>query len=209
MSKPEQHKIFIVDDHPLVRAALAQLLAGAGHETSGQASNPDEALTHPALASSALVIVDLALEKESGVALIAKLRARHLPVLVYSMHEDSNMIRRALDAGANGYVTKREAAESLLAAIRDVSQGGRYLSPRAAAALRMGSALDVLNGQQLEIYRRLGRGLTNEEIAHQLGISARTLESYCVRIMDKLGIQGAKELRQRAIRDAIGAAGDL
>ncbi len=209
MSSSKHHKIFLVDDHPLVRAALVQLLAGAGYESSGQASNPDEALAHPALASSALAIVDLALEKESGVKLIAKLRARNLPVLVYSMHEDSNMVRRALDAGANGYVTKREAAESLMAAIRAVSQGDRYLSPRAEAALRAGSALDVLNGQQLEIYRRMGRGLSNEEIAQQLGISVRTLESYCVRIMDKLGAQGAKELRQRAIRDAIGAAGDI
>ena len=174
MTKAEPIRIFLVDDHPLVRAALAQLLAGHGHAVSGQAGSPAEALAHPALARSHLVVVDLALDKENGMSLIPK----------------------------------REAAESLLAAIHAVRQGETYLSPRAAAALRTESPLAGLSGQQLQIYRRLGQGLANEEIARQLGISVRTLESYCVRIMDKLGVQGAKELRQHAIRAAIATGPD-
>lgn len=208
MTKAEPIRIFLVDDHPLVRAALEQLLAGHGHAVSGQAGSPAETLAHPALTRSHLVVVDLALDKENGMSLIPALRARRTPVLVYSMHESAHIIRQALAAGALGYVTKREAADSLLAAIHAVRQGEIYLSPRAAAALRTESPLAGLSGQQLQIYRRLGQGLANEEIARQLGISVRTLESYCVRIMDKLGVQGAKELRQHAIRAAIATGPD-
>ena len=213
MTGPDRPRLILVDDHPLVRAALAQLLAGAGFAPDGQAGTPAEALAHPALATSRLAVVDIALGEESGFDLIRKLRARGLAVLVYSMHEGPNAIRRALDAGAGGYVTKREAAESLAIAIRAVLAGARYLSPRAEAALQELTPLDGLSGQQQQIYQLLGRGMSNEDIARQLGISVRTLESYCVRIMDKLGTQGIKELRRQAIRGALeagsGVAGDL
>ena len=202
MNESERARIFLVDDHPLVRAALAHLLAGAGFDPVGQAGGVQEALVHPALAASGLVVVDLALGDESGIELIKQLRARGLAVLVYSMHEGSNVIRRALNAGAGGYVTKREAAESLVAAIQAVRAGGRYLSPRVKAALRELTPVDALSGQQQQIYRLLGQGLSNEETARQLGISVRTLESYCARILDKLGLQGIKDLRRQAIRDA-------
>ena len=202
MSESEAPRIFLVDDHPLVRTALAQLLAGAGFAPDGQAGSSAEALAHPALASSRLAVVDLALGEESGLDLIRKLRERGMAVLVYSMHESSTVIRRALAAGAGGYVTKREAAESLAAAIRAVLAGSRYLSPRAEAALQELTPLDGLSGQQQQIYRLLGQGASNEDIARQLGISVRTLESYCARILDKLGVQGIKDLRRQAIRDA-------
>ena len=191
MSGPDQPRLFLVDDHPLVRTALAQLLAGAGFDPAGQAGTSAEALAHPALG------------EEGGIDLIRKLRARGQAVLVYSMHEESHVIRRALEAGAGGYVTKREAAESLATAIRAVLAGARYLSPRAEAALQELTPVDGLSGQQQQIYRLLGQGAANEDIARQLGISVRTLESYCVRIMDKLGTQGIKELRRRAIRAAV------
>ena len=203
MSGPDQPRLFLVDDHPLVRTALAQLLAGAGFDPAGQAGTSAEALAHPALAASHLAVVDLALGEEGGIDLIRKLRARGMAVLVYSMHEESHVIRRALEAGAGGYVTKREAAESLATAIRAVLAGARYLSPRAEAALQELTPVDGLSGQQQQIYRLLGQGAANEDIARQLGISVRTLESYCVRIMDKLGTQGIKELRRRAIRAAV------
>ena len=202
MTGPDRPRLILVDDHPLVRAALAQLLAGAGFAPVGQAGAPAEALAHPALAASRLAVVDLALGEESGLDLIRKLRERGMAVLVYSMHESSTVIRRALAAGAGGYVTKREAAESLAAAIRAVLAGSRYLSPRAEAALQELTPLDGLSGQQQQIYRLLGQGASNEDIARQLGISVRTLESYCARILDKLGVQGIKDLRRQAIRDA-------
>lgn len=206
MNASDKSLIFLVDDHPLVRAALAQLLAGAGHALAGQAGSRSETLAHPGLAACRLVVVDLALGEESGIGLIQKLREQGRAVLVYSMHEGSNVIRRALDAGAAGYVTKREPAQALLDGIQAVLAGGRYLSPRVQEVFKDLGPRDVLSGQQQQIYRLFGRGLANEEIARQLDISVRTLESYCARIMDKLGLDGMKELRQQAIRDA-GASG--
>jgi DNA-binding NarL/FixJ family response regulator len=197
--------VFLVDDHPLVREALEHLLTGAGIAVAGQADGNATALAHPALAASRLAVVDLTLGEENGIDLIKRLTTRGLAVVVYSMHEGSTVIRRALDAGADGYVTKREAAQSLLEAIRAALAGDRYLSPRAVAALQELTPLDVLNGQQQRIFKLLGQGLTNEEIARQLGISVRTLESYCVRINDKLGLQGIKELRRLAIHHRSGA----
>ena len=202
MSVPEALRLFLVDDHPLVRAGLAHLLQASGFAVAGEAGTASETLSHPALATNPLVIVDLSLGDESGVDLIKRLRLRGLSVLVYSMHEGAHIIRNALDAGAGGYVTKREAAHSLVEAIRAVGAGLHYLSPRAATAFHEPTPLDGLSGQQWQLYRLLGQGCTNEEIARQLNISVRTLESYYVRVMDKLGLQGIKELRQQAIRDA-------
>jgi DNA-binding NarL/FixJ family response regulator len=202
MNVPGTPPLFLVDDHPSVRAGLAHLLQAAGFTVAGEAETGSETLSHPALATQPLVVVDLALGEESGVDLIKRLCLRGVPVLVYSMHESAHMIRRAFDAGAGGYVTKREAAHSLVEAIRAVCAGSRYLSPRAAAAFHEPTPLDSLSGQQRQIYRLLGQGFSNEEISRRLDISIRTLESYCARIMDKLGVQGTKELRQHAIRDA-------
>lgn len=204
MKTAEKTGIFIVDDHPLVRSALEQLLTGAGYMLAGQAGNGPETLAHPALAASRLAVVDLALGDESGMDLIRRLREQGLMVLAYSMHEGSNVIRRALEAGANGYVTKREPAQALLDAIAAVLAGQRHLSPRAAAVLKELSPLDALSGQQQQIYRHLGQGISNEGIAQRMNISVRTLESYFVRILDKLGLPGVKELRRQAIRDAVG-----
>lgn len=200
--------IFIVDDHPLVRDALAHLLAGAGFAVSGEAADEREALAHPALESCRLAIIDLSLGAASGLALIRRLRTLGLSVLVYSMHEESNVILRALEAGAGGYVTKRETAPSLLDAVRALLADSRYLSPRVEAALRDLPPTESLSGQQRQIYRLLGQGYSNEEIADRLSISVRTLESYCTRIMDKLGVQGTRELRRQAIRDAASGLAD-
>ncbi|NCC50619.1 MAG: response regulator transcription factor [Spartobacteria bacterium] len=195
-------RIFLVDDHPMVREGLANMLQGAGFQITGQVEGVHEALRHPALPESELVIVDLALGEESGIELIKRLKERGLATLVYSMHECPDVIRKALDAGAGGYVTKREASGSLNEAVHAVQAGRPFLSPRAKKALARTLPVDTLTGQQQLIYRLMGQGLSNDEIARQLKISVRTLESYCVRIMDKLTVQGIKELRRQAIRDA-------
>jgi DNA-binding NarL/FixJ family response regulator len=195
-------RIFLVDDHPVVREGLANLLEGAGLVIVGEADGVAGALEHPSLLQSDLVVVDLALGEESGIDLIRHLRKRNLAVLGYSMHERSDVIRQALAAGAEGYVTKREASGALLEGIRTVLSGSRFLSPRAVRALGKTTPLNALTGQQQQLYRLMGQGLSNDEIARRLDISVRTLESYCVRIMDKLAIQGIRELRRQAIRDA-------
>jgi len=202
MTAPSGARIFLVDDHPMVRDGLANMLGGAGFAIAGQADGVQDALAHPALPTSDLAIVDLALGEANGIELVRQLRQRGMAVLVYSMHERSAIVRQALEAGAGGYVTKREASSSLLEAVRAVLNGSRFVSPRAERALNEAAPTDTLNGQQQQIYRLLGRGLANDEIARQLGISVRTLESYAVRIMDKLGLQSMKDLRRQAIQAA-------
>jgi DNA-binding NarL/FixJ family response regulator len=125
-------RIFLVDDHPLVRQGLALLLEQAGFAIGGEADGAQGMLAHPGLASAQVVVLDLTLGPASGLELIPTLCRRGLRVVVYSMHEEAAIVRRALVAGASGYVTKGEAALSLVEAIRAVLAGGNYISPRAA-----------------------------------------------------------------------------
>lgn len=205
MNNHDPKLYFLVDDHPMVREGLINLLKTAGFTLAGQADNCSETLQHPALRDQPLVIVDLALGEESGIELIKHLHRRGLSVLVYSMHESPSLIRAALNAGARGYVTKRETAQSLLRAVETLFQGGSFLSPRANQALQRHNLVDDLSGQQLRVYQLLGLGHSNETIAQQLNLSIRTLESYYVRIMDKLGVHSTKELRAQAVHDALAA----
>lgn len=129
--------IFLVDDEPRVRDGLKNLLCSLGCSISGEAGSIREALAHDGLVGSGLVLLDLVLGGENGIDLIAQLRQRGLPVLVCSWHGESHSIRRVLNAGANGYVTKREVANNLADGIQSVLSGLPYLSPHAAAALDM------------------------------------------------------------------------
>ncbi len=134
LAKPS---VFIVDDEPRVRAGLKNLLRSMGCAIAGEAGGGREALAHANLSSGGVVLLDLKLGDESGIDLIGPLRERGLIVLVCSMHEGAHMIRSALTAGANGYVTKREAAGHLIHGIQALLTGAPYLSPRTAAALNV------------------------------------------------------------------------
>ncbi len=127
--------VFLVDDHPLVRQGLAVMLEQGGFEVRGEADSIKGTLDHPSLSSVQVVVLDVTLEQASGLDLIPALCHQGLRVLVFSMHEEPAVVRRLLAAGAAGYVTKRETAQSLAEAIRTVAAGGRHISPRAAAAL--------------------------------------------------------------------------
>jgi DNA-binding NarL/FixJ family response regulator len=131
--------VFLVDDHPLVRQGLALMLEQAGFTISGEADGAKTALAHAGLASAQVVVLDLSLDRTNGLDLIPTLRRRGIRVVVYSMHEEVTIIRRALSAGAKGYVTKREAAQSLTEAIRTALDGGTFVSPRAAPPWRITS----------------------------------------------------------------------
>lgn len=199
-------RILVVDDHPAVRQGLGLLLAPEGICVCAEASDQSEALALLADAKPDLALVDLSLGGNSGEALIAELRAREVPVLVYSMHEDARHLENAFAAGAVGYVTKRESHGVLVEAIREVAEGRRFVSPNAAIALadHMAEHQSHINGRELsdqerEVYRLLGQGEGTIEIAAAMSISARTVESYYARIMEKLGIEGMRDLRRHAI----------
>ena len=127
--------VFLLDDHPLVRQGLALMLEQGGFKVAGEADSIENTLDHRSLRSVQVLVLDVTLDQTNGMDLIPELCRRGIRVVVYSMHEDPAVVRRALAAGAAGYVTKRETAQSLAEAIRAVAAGRSYISPRAAAAL--------------------------------------------------------------------------
>ena len=193
--------VFLVDDHPLVRQGLALILEQAGFTIAGEADSVEGTRAHPGLAAAQVAILDLSLDQANGMDLLPDLCQRGIRVVVYSMHEDAAIVRRTLAAGAKGYITKREAAQALVPAIRAVLDGGDYVSPRAAAELAQHRGDPDLSRQQEQLYDLLGQGCDTHEIATRLHVSPRTVETYCTRLMDKLGLAGMKELRQHAIAD--------
>lgn len=199
-------RILVVDDHPAVRKGLAFMLAPDGVEVCAEAEGPAEALAHVEDGRPDLAIVDLSLENEDGLPLIADLRQRGVPVLVYSMHDDAERVSRAFAAGALGYVTKREFKAVLVQAIRDVAKGRRFASPAAAAALAewqtTAAAEDVLqklSAHERKVYELIGRGQDTFDIAAALHVSNHTVESYYERIKVKLNLSGMHDLRLQAI----------
>lgn len=201
-------RVFLVDDHPAVREGLSLLLAHKGLIICGEASCRDEALPLLATAAADIVLVDLTLGDESGITLLETLRkdAPAIKCLVYSMHDDAERIQAALAAGANGYVTKREVAATLLAAIASILREERYLSPVVEAALQQAVPDEnrligeLLSERELELFCKMGEGFSTADLAQHFDISPRTVETYYARIMEKLDLSGVKEIRQKAIR---------
>ncbi len=206
LSSSPRIRVVLVDDHPAVRQGLALLLAPEGIEVCAEAGGRAEALARVEERRPDLAIVDLSLDGEDGLALVADLHERAVPVLVYSMHDDARRVGSAFAAGALGYVTKRAFHRVLVQAIREVAAGRRFVSPGAAAALAEGlagsradDAVGKLSPHERKVYELLGRGEGAFEIAAALHISNHTVESYYARILVKLGMNGMQELRRHAI----------
>jgi DNA-binding NarL/FixJ family response regulator len=199
MTENKNCRLFIIDDHPLVRAGLQHLLAAAGFQIAGQAKNTEEAFSQKAFDDCDVILLDLSLGGSSGLELIGQMRSDKRRIIVYSMHETIGIIRQSFNAGAAGYVTKRETPSIILEAILCVISGKTYQSPIVQKILADSDPADELSEQQKQIFIMLGCGLTNQQIVDKLGISVRTLESYCARIMNKMNVEGIKQLRQLAI----------
>ena len=208
----EGASILLIEDHPTVRMGLAMLLARDHHWICGEAGSRDELLTALTLLEpdrADLALLDLSLGSESGLDLIADLRKRDIPVLIYSMHEDESTIHQAFSLGAQGFVCKRETSGDLLAAVRDVLAGNCHLSPLATQNLPKNTdgIIDLppspdssaLTDREQQIVTLLGQGNSNQEIASKLFISVRTLETHCTRAIEKLNLGGMKDLRRFAI----------
>ncbi len=197
--------VLLVDDHPAVREGLALLLASEDVVVSGEAGGRAEALVCLEKRRPELAIVDLSLDGEDGMVLVACLHQQGIPVLVYSMHKDPRHVQAAVAAGALGYVTKRELHGVLVHAIHEVAAGRRFLSPIAAAALAESLAtssaagIGKLSPHERQVYDLLGQGVDTCDIATALGITNHTVESYYSRILIKLGLTGMYELRRHAI----------
>lgn len=206
-------RILLVDDHPLMRKGLAMTIeAEADLEVVGQAADAEEALRLFDDLTPDMAVVDVSLPGMNGLELIKHLLARReeLTTLVVSRHDESLYAERAIRAGAKGYVSKLQADEEIVQAIRQVLRGGIYLSDSlkdkmlfgAAAGTKspMESPLDVLSDRELEVFEMTGRGLPTREIAERMHLSVKTVESYRARIKTKLALETGTELMQHAVR---------
>jgi len=213
MTGPASTRVFLVDDHPLVREWLANLIDQQPDMTvCGEAGSAAAALTGIATARPDVAIVDLTLGGRSGLDLIKDLKLMQpaVAVLVLSMHDEELYAERALRAGARGYIMKREVTRKVVLAIRRVQQGRVYLSERQATHLAeklvtgasdaSESPIAGLSDRELEIFRLVGQGRATREIAGALHLSAKTVQTYYVRIKEKLGLTSANELMREAVR---------
>jgi len=216
MSKQAKHqkaRVFLVDDHPLVREHLTALLqAQADLEVCGEAADAPIALSLIGRHAPDLVILDISLKRSNGLELIKSLKEMRpkLPVLVLSMHDEMLYAERSLRAGALGYITKEEATVNILSAVRRVLSGQVYLSERMAGRLmkkmvggeivELASPLEVLTDRELEVFQMLGEGLGTRQIADELHLGIKTVESYRARIKEKLRLADGNQLLQHAIQ---------
>ena len=211
-------RILIVDDHPLVRTGFAQLIGDCPDlEVCGEAGDMAEALGLIDATSPDLAIIDLSLAGGSGLDLIERIRSRNkdLLMLVASMHDETLYAERVLAAGARGYINKQEAQESIIRAIRQVLSGKVYLSQQMTDRLLSGLVdatgekrdIDSLSNRELQVFELIGEGVSSSQIAEQLNLSIKTIETHQANIKKKLGLGSAHELNQRAIRWAMDQQG--
>ena len=206
-------RVVLVDDHPIVREGLAQVINQKPDlAVCGEADNAADALAVIEAARPDVAIVDLALKDSSGLDLIKDIAIRFpkLSVLVLSMRSESVYAERALRAGAHGYVTKDEGTTKVIEGIRKVLDGEIYLSEEMSAKVLKamlpgrrgspGSKMDRLSDRELEVLDMIGIGLATSEIAEKLHLSVKTIETYRERIKEKLDLDTASELLKYAIR---------
>ncbi len=206
-------RVLIVDDHAVVRSGLRRLLdAEDDIEAVGEAPNADRAVFEALEARPDVVLMDLVMPEKGGIeGMPAVLQAvPETKVLVLSMQDDPRYVRAAFEAGASGYVLKEAADTEVVAAIRAVASGERYVHPALGAKLvaadseeRRRAEQDPLSEREREVLRLLALGHTNQEIANQLYISVRTAETHRAHIMQKLGLSSRAELVRFAIGEGL------
>jgi len=222
-----QTRVYVVDDHPLVRESLTSLIE---RQTDllvcGEADTPASALAGIAETEPDVAIVDLSLDSQSGLDLIRQLKISHpnVAVLVLSMHDETLFAERVLRAGARGYIMKREASGKVILAIRRVRAGGISVSEKISETLTeklfhaptatSPSPIESLSDRELQVFRLVGEGRSTRQIAASLHLSAKTVQAYYARIKEKLGAGSALELLREAIRwtepsDSPAAAGSV
>jgi DNA-binding NarL/FixJ family response regulator len=205
-------KILLVDDHAILTAGLAELINQQKDlMVCGTAVDQNKALSQLERMTPDLVLVDISLKGSNGIELLKNLKARYpkLPVLILSMHEEEVYAMRAVRAGASGFIMKQEATDKVLEAIRKVLGGEVFLSERMERRVmqqfvgrnpKTGSPIDDLSDRELEVFNLLGQGRGTRQIAEQLHLSIKTIESHRTHIKEKLNLKDANELIQHAIQ---------
>lgn len=211
-SKPLKKQVYLVDDHPIVRQGLIKLIEQEdGLEVCGEAGSVSEALEALKSLGPDVILVDISLEDSNGLELIKVVDdlGLQIPMLVLSMHDEALYAEHALRSGASGYVMKQAASNTLIQAIEKVLDGEIYVSKSMSSQmLKMAfrssgedtrTGTETLSLRELEVFELIGRGNSTREIAEQLNLSVKTIETYRAHIKDKLQLRSGTELMQRAI----------
>jgi DNA-binding NarL/FixJ family response regulator len=204
--------VFVVDDHPVVRDGYARLITNQPDmELAGESGDPAQALEMIEKTKPDLVLLDLSLKSGNGLEICKLINTKYpeTKVLVVSMHDETLYAERVLRAGADGYVNKAEATRKLIEAIREVLGGKYYLSPRMRERMltrAIGvdgfedhSPIDRLSDRELEVFEQIGSGMTTREIAANLNLSPKTIESYRENLKAKLNLTNSTELTRHAV----------
>lgn len=210
---PARKRILIVDDHPFMRAGLAQLIDKQPDlQVCAEAGDPTEALRKLGQFPVDLVLTDITMPGRSGIEFIKDVQAIHpkLPMLVVSMHDEVIYAERVLRAGARGYIMKEAGGENLLFAVRQVLSGQAYVSSRVSAKILddlsgkkprgSTSPIEKLSDREFEVFQLVGHGKSTKEIAKQLGLSPKTVDVHRANIKEKLGLKDATGLVRHAVR---------
>jgi DNA-binding NarL/FixJ family response regulator len=219
-SQTKKCRVLLVDDHPIVRQGLALLIDREPDlAVCGEAEGAHSAFHAIITLRPDIVVLDISLSGPDGLDVLKEIRSKtaSLPVLILSMHDESIYAERAMRAGANGYIMKQEATEKVLVAIRRILQGEVYLSDRLTntmlqqyvrgAAPVKKSPLVNLTDRELEVFRLIGEGHGTRQIADELHLSVKTIESYQAHIKEKLALRNARELVQHAIEWTVNLKG--
>jgi len=209
----DKKTVLVVDDHPLMRQGLALLInQQQDMEVCGEAEEAQAAMQAIARYRPDILILDISLNGPDGLELLKSIRASDpgLPVLILSMHDEAIYAERALRARANGYIMKQEASEKVLVAIRRILNGDLYLSDRMSnkmlqqfiggAPSMLQSRIAALSDRELEVFRLIGEGRATREIADELHLSIKTVETYQAHLKEKLALRSGRELIQHAIQ---------
>lgn len=213
MRKTGKYSVIIVDDHPIVRHGLAQLIERAPNlEVSGQAASASEAMQLIRDLEPAVAVIDISLEGGNGLELIKQIKAQGVDtkMLVSSMHDELLYAERALRAGAMGYLNKVESTDKIVEAIEQILGSRIYLSgPMTERVLQRmmrndgdtsASPIDSLSDRELEVFEMIGQGLTTRQIAKKLHLSPKTIETHREHIKTKLNLQNNNELVRQAVQ---------
>lgn len=206
------YRVMLVDDHPIVREGLkVHITAQPDLEICAETGSIRSAQQLVRNHQPDIVIVDLYLEDGNGLELIRRLRYQYpeLKILVCSMSDESLFAERAVNAGANGYINKQEVAEHVVAAIRQILAGKVYFSPTMVQHVISGfanrvpvnqSPIDALSDRELEVFTLIGKGEATSQIAAQLHLSVKTIETHRDKIKRKLGLSSGNQLVRHAVQ---------
>jgi len=206
-------KVLIADDHPIVRQGLRQILSGIPDmEVAGEAANAQETLDQVRVGGWDVLVLDITMPDRSGFDILKELKhdQPHLPVLVLSIHAEEQLAVRVLKAGASGYLTKENAPNELVKAIRKVVSGGKYISRGLAESLAFGLDTDsarpqheALSDREFQVMQLMASGKTLTEIAEELSLSTKTVSTYRTRLLQKMNLETNADIIRYAIENEL------